>query len=44
MKNKLIEIEKDDDLFVIALNNPPNNLLNDEFIDLINKSILTKIK
>ena len=44
MKNKLIEIEKDDDLFVIALNNPPNNLLNDEFIDLINKSILNSEK
>ena len=44
MKNKLIEIEKDDDLFVIALNNPPNNLLNDEFIDLINKSIINSEK
>ena len=35
MVTKLVETKMEDGLIILMLNNPPNNLLNNEFLDSI---------
>ena len=39
MKKKLVLMSMDDKLAVLMLNNPPNNLLNDEFLDSLEQQL-----
>ena len=40
MVTKLVETKMEDGLVILMLNNPPNNLLNNEFLDSIHKNII----
>ena len=40
MVTKLVETKMEDGLVILMLNNPPNNLLNNEFLDNIHKNII----
>ena len=40
MVKKLVETKMEDGLVILMLNNPPNNLLNNEFLDSIHKNII----
>ena len=40
MVAKLVETKMEDGLVILMLNNPPNNLLNNEFLDSIHKNII----
>ena len=41
MVTKLVDNKMEDGLAILTLNNPPNNLLNNEFIDNINNNIVS---
>ena len=46
MKNNLIQLELQDNLAIIFMNNPPNNLINNQFLDSLQKifMMLRKMK
>ena len=39
MKNSLIQLEVQDNLAILFMNNPPNNLINNQFLDSLQKNI-----
>ena len=39
MKNNLIQLNLQDNLAIIYMNNPPNNLINNQFLDSLKKNI-----
>ena len=39
MKNNLIQLEMQDNLAILFMNNPPNNLINNQFLDSLQKNI-----
>tara|TARA_B100000686_G_scaffold327453_1_gene386384 strand:+ start:44 stop:802 length:759 start_codon:yes stop_codon:yes gene_type:complete len=44
MKKELVVLNMDDKLAILMLNNTPNNLLNDQFLDSLEKKIILSIK
>ncbi|MBT3939985.1 MAG: hypothetical protein HOF44_09790 [Pelagibacterales bacterium] len=40
MKKKLVLMSMDEKLAILMLNNPPNNLLNDQFLDSLEQQLL----
>ena len=39
MKNDLIQLDFQDNLAIIYMNSPPNNLINNQFLDSLQKKI-----
>ena len=39
MKNNLIQLNLQDNLAIIFMNSPPNNLINNQFLDSLQKNI-----
>ena len=39
MKNNIIQLELRDNLAILFMNNPPNNLINNKFLDSLQKNI-----
>ena len=39
MKNNIIQLELRDNLAILFMNNPPNNLINNQFLDCLQKNI-----